>query len=428
MTRMINMNIKYGKKVDGWVMRHYPKVSSALHKAIAIIIANAIASTSTSSEVGYSRNTHNGRQGVPAIPKRYNRHGIGRSTYVKAVDTLVTDGWLTTVIAKRIAYDYLQEGCSTFSPTSILLEEFEARDVSEMNTSYIKTYETIILRDKEGRELDYKNNSNADEMREVVRYLNIVNAEHVFMHNGDVLDNSSMTRIFKGAWDLGGRWYRCEVHSIRQRDGSGVSLETKETRLGLTIDNAPVVEIDYKSLHPTLICAVEGIPTDRYVGDVYTSLMNEYFYKYSFIPADRTLLKKSVITMFNTDDPQQAIGAIQLHINLNKGVYSIKRGIDVFNIIYDGMPELQPYFCRGKDVGMKLQFLDSKMIEYVACIFIEKGKALVPVHDSCVVKAEDEDLLLQTMIDAFRHVTGNYSVVLGLEIERADGTSTTHID
>jgi hypothetical protein len=49
-----------------------------------------------------------------------------------------------------------------------------------------------------------------------------------------------------------------------------------------------------------------------------------------------------------------------------------------------------------QDQGISLQAQDSRLAEMVMGVFTRQMKPIIPVHDSFIVKVEDEDLLLDT--------------------------------
>ena len=101
--------------------------------------------------------------------------------------------------------------------------------------------------------------------KEVIKLTNSVLADYdVLMRDVDIRLGSlpvysaqtSMTRIFsRGSMSLGGRFY------------SSIQNMKSEARKYLRFDGDPVIEIDYSSIHPTMIYDFEGLNLD---GDPYT--------------------------------------------------------------------------------------------------------------------------------------------------------------
>lgn len=414
--RLLNMNIVYGKKVDGWVRSKYENEKEKYVKAMCIIVANALASQS---KIGFSRQNGNN------IARKYNRHNLSTYTYIRAVDKLCADGWVEHYKGKAHQVEELRES-SWLCFTESLYAEFDVDVRKEMDDMYDKTLQTIMLRSSKKKTLDYRDSTNIYSMRDVVRALNDRNKKHKITHMGEEINNSSIVRIFQDAWDRGGRFYRCDVQQIKQRDSNKKMLPIEQTRLGILIDNSPVVEIDFKSLHPLIVYAKDGLDVHKFKGDFYEYIMS--CSTFDLKEADRQLIKLGVVIAFNSLDETKAAAALQKEINFNKGVYSFSRGWDVYSLIYKSLEEIQHYFCSAEGTGLHLQYIDSMIAEEVARTFIAAGKPLLPVHDSFVVKAEDENKLLEAMCWSFRKVTGNDNIPIGLKIKRWDGSEENYID
>ena len=108
--------------------------------------------------------------------------------------------------------------------------------------------ETIILRGADGSMLDYQDTASTMCMR---RKLDQINEA---LRSADISDNvaAPLTRIFNRNFGRGGRFYA---------QGGGWQSMKKEIRSRLTIDGEPVVEIDYRTLHPGILYAQAGIST-----------------------------------------------------------------------------------------------------------------------------------------------------------------------
>jgi hypothetical protein len=421
--RMLNMNITYGRVVDCWIRDRYGnECSDSVIKAMCIVVANVLSSKVEHTYV---------RRKTSVIASKYNRLKITMTHYKTAVDRLHKDGLVEKYDGKAHLHEELRE--SAWVKGSGIYKEFDVATQKEMSSSYDDTLQTIILRAKKTKGvsgsdalLGYKDNTNIYSMRKVVIGLNKLNKKHKFTLQGVEMDNSSMVRIFNGAWDKGGRFYRCGVQDVKQRDSNKMPLPIEQTRLGILIDNSPVIEIDFRSLHPLIVYAKDGLDVHKFKGDFYEYIMS--CSAFDLKEADRQIIKLGVVIAFNSLDETKAAAALQKEINFNKGVYSFSRGWDVYSLIYKSLEEIQHYFCSAEGTGLHLQYIDSMIAEEVARTFIASGKPLLPVHDSFVVKAEDENKLLEAMCWSFRKVTGNDNIPIGLKIKRWDGSEENYID
>lgn len=413
--RFINMNISPISGVEGVVVSRWDKMYTPLKNALFIVLANAVASASGSGCVRYSRNT-----GV-SIPRRYNKKGISVKTYIKAVSILENDGWIKNFTAPRnTGRDKIS---SRYSVTNQLVSYFSLGDMLEQEKINLGTAETIIIRNKFGELIEYRETTNIAGMRNVVTSLNLVNNNYKVEHLGKVLDAANMVRIFKGTKTKGGRWYRCDIQQIKQRNADGTDLPIEQTRLGVLIDGGHVIEVDFNSLHPLLLCAKNNIMVDGLSTDIYRHILGEY----NTNKVDRAVIKDSLLRILNVNTPEAAKGTIQKVLKKFGDATSFMLPSEVYNKIKQALPELYPYF-HSKDQGLTLQYMDSMIVEEVANVFIEAGKPLLPVHDSFVVKEEDENMLIKAMCQSFRKVTGNDNIPIGLKIKRWDGSQESYID
>lgn len=108
----------------------------------------------------------------------------------------------------------------------------------------VKPIETILLRDKDGRLVDYRDNRNLDRMRKKIASFNEAVSGAEIMGGDGVNLSCYMARIFNIDWKRGGRFY-----------GMGTSWQNikAEARQHIMIDGEPVVELDFKTLHPAIL-------------------------------------------------------------------------------------------------------------------------------------------------------------------------------
>ena len=202
-------------------------------------------------------------------------------------------------------------------------------------------------------------------------------ALHQFRLNGELLPPVifSLTRIFNdGSFNRGGRYY------------STFQGFKSQLRLFLTIDNEPVIEVDYKGLHPSLLYQRAGLPEptkDAYTIDGYP----------------RKLVKKAFNILINRKKPAPATNSLIFYLNKNKqqyvdDKYPIAPTVDkayclaLEQAIRDHHKPIENFFCTG--VGLELQNHDSLLCSSVFDYFLVKTDSIVlAVHDSFIVKQSD---------------------------------------
>ena len=277
----------------------------------------------------------------------------------KVVDKLTALGYLESIVGNASPIEELRS-YSMFCATDKLMTVFPESEVEYFKKSYRNSLVTVILKDADGNLVDYKDTRFTNKADRTTKLINSINSVHDFVFKGEYLSNDALVRIFNRTFDKGGRFYRTDVQSIKQRDEKGNKLDIQETRLGLTIDGEHVVECDYGALHPYIICAMNGIDAKRFSGDIYEDLL-----PVNYVAQDRNLFKKALLIMFNSTKRDKAISAVQKEINFSGGVYSFKSGIDVITMIEEKLPEFEDFFYREDSFGLTLQNIDSRIMDEI---------------------------------------------------------------
>lgn len=200
---------------------------------------------------------------------------------------------------------------------------------------------------------------------------------HQFRLNGELLPPVifSLTRIFNdGSFNRGGRYY------------STFQGFKSQLRLFITINDEPVIEVDYKGLHPSLLYQRAGLPEptkDAYTIDGYP----------------RKLVKKAFNILINRKKPAPATNSFIFYLNKNKQQYvddkyptapTVDKAycLALEQAIRDHHKPIEHFFCTG--VGLELQNHDSLLCSSVFDYFLIKTDSVVlAVHDSFIVKQSD---------------------------------------
>lgn len=188
-------------------------------------------------------------------------------------------------------------------------------------------------------------------------------------------------RVFNGSWERGGRFY------------GGWWLEVASgQRPRMTINGEAVVELDFGGLHPRLCYQLQGMPlaceADPYAIE-------------GVDPALRSDVKVAFMRLLNTSS-QRALGC-------PSKVSEQLRGGGAYAAFAEAVEEhhkpIADWFRNGPR-GLELQAIDAEIAEVVMATFTALGRPVLPVHDSFIVAASDEELLRQAMTDAYLTVVG----------------------
>lgn len=242
-------------------------------------------------------------------------------------------------------------------------------------------------------------------------------AQTVFHLNGTPLPPPIYKRVFTDSIDFGGRYY--SIDGRYQCVGQNI-------RKHLFIDNEPVCELDFSSLHPSICYTVSREEMDEgfkpYNCD--TSFLNidrkkieEHKIKYNLEEYDpvRAICKQALLCSLNARNLDAAYMAVAHELSedlkrpeIKKKYVGIERPFPAKQLcqaLCDHNYKIGHFFF--SDSGIILQNVDSKIAGLVIQDFLADGDVLLPYHDSFIVKASLEEKLEQSMIRAYNEVVGS---------------------
>lgn len=228
--------------------------------------------------------------------------------------------------------------------------------------------------------IDYKDTDETNRMREELRRYNTFMASHRVVDAAGQRHSTHLARIFsQGSFDKGGRFYRASYQQLSKPD-----------RSKLTIDGEAVVELDFCSMHPTMLYLRAGLepPEDAYAKDGF----------------ERGILKLAFNVALNASSLASACRAVARSLR-ESGQAEPERTAHHY---VDAMPELYPEF-EGQlftGVGLDLQRLDSDIAARVMARCIDNGIAVLVMHDSFVVRRTHEAELREIMAAGLQAVLG----------------------
>lgn len=212
-------------------------------------------------------------------------------------------------------------------------------------------------------------------------------------------------RVFNnGTIEQGGRFYGVWWQSV-----------PKEYRKFITINGEPTVEIDFKSIHPSMLFAAKGIKLDR---DPYAVDLSKYGLDKDDWEANKSEWRKFCKRALNI--AINATGKSRVPLDYEDSRYSkLLTWEKLKNAVIDANPEIREHMNSGE--GIKLQALDSKIAEKVMMSFAQDRIACLCIHDSFIVEAKYQDRLKDIMIRS-------YVEVVGMEPTGLDINVNNHID
>jgi len=196
--------------------------------------------------------------------------------------------------------------------------------------------------------------------------------------------NKYLYRVFNEDFKHGGRFY-----------GGFWQQIPSEYRQRITIDNFLTFEMDYSTIHFSMLYQQEGIPKEKHgdpyaIGDVDEAL--------------RKIFKQTMNTMLNTSSFDEALRVCRKSkMLLPRPRY--KTWTELLNHILQYHKPIKKYFF--KQIGTELQRIDSDIAEFVMIKMInEHGLVVLPIHDSFLCRMKDLDKLIPIMHEAADEVAG----------------------
>lgn len=382
--RYMNADVAIDREIKNKTNRW--KVKSKL--VVNIVITNMLAAMYKNHRLYYGRQRNKKEKTI------YNKRGISNAQICAAIDELESLGYLVNNKTSR-QYGHNQEDkmSSWIKPTPFFTSEFITGPESliQANNAWIGAFMPIIMKDEEKNIIDYRTDELTFAICAVLHRLNTVNSRFTFTDHEGLEFTNFYCRVFNNAnFEEGGRFYKANVLNIENKES--------KNRLRIKIDGKPVVEVDYTALHLFILAERKGMAY-KLGDDPYKRVQG----------IERSIIKLAVNTMLNCSSRLQAVQSV--NSDIRKLGYSEHSGSEIVTAIFNAFPEFKDDFCYKQCSGLNLQNADSWMTHYVANTMSTLGKPFLPVHDSGIVLAEDMNLLVELMCNAYKETLKVDSIV-----------------
>lgn len=201
--------------------------------------------------------------------------------------------------------------------------------------------------------------------------------------------HNRLCRVFNVSFDFGGRFYRHWVQGL-----------PRELRRYIRINGEPVMELDFKAIHPTLLYAERGLTIG---GEVYVP----HGWPYEFRPVFKLLMLAAI----NADDLGDAVKGARHDLRCDPDLLAAFPEclrdswlVPAFEALADLHKPIAEAFFTG--AGLRLQRKDSEIAERVMLTLLDRGVVAVPIHDSFLVAHPHTDALREAMLAASLAVSG----------------------
>lgn len=330
------------------------------------------------------------------LTDRYRRVHLPYRQFKAAFEGLATLGYVNVIRRGHYDSDSGEGQTTRVRATTKLIELIEGQGSVEVHAfGRVADEETIVLRDVKKRNFDYAETEHTHEMRERLSFINSVLRRHEidFEQAGHAallelarqknfdgyvdLTAKTLVRIFSnGSFEQGGRFYRGWWQGV-----------PRSLRRYIRIDGEPVVEWDYKAMHPTMLYLEAGIPVtdDPYLKGVDAR--------------HRDLAKHAFNALINAPNK---------NIRQPEGYDAASVGMKWAAFLECVRNAHQPIAHRFHSCyGLTLQNKDARMAECILMAQIEKDVPCLPNHDSFIVQRQHSDELRELMARTAREILGS---------------------
>ncbi len=338
---------------------------------------------------------------------RYNEDLFVYANFVNIYNKLVELGYVYQIKG------YYDRTNLTESKSTRLFVNPKLRDVlRNSELVFLNEKECVVLTDKQNGKksfVEYIDNDETCQIRGLIQYYNsYINKQSLYSYNHNYYHNISyntsphytitdtvsnlpsnnnkilrynddrafpiksyIKAIFcRNDFSKGGRLYTSTQY--------GVQNIKKEFRNDILINGGKTVELDFKSLHLTMLYHLEGM---KYNEDAYDLGLNKEL---------RPLIKKMTLISINAKRDSDTIKAVKDEIRKEKikGNFENVDLNDLLNKIKDKHKAISKYLC--SDYGVTLQNLDGKIMLDILTRAVDKDIVALPIHDSVIVRKENE--------------------------------------
>lgn len=222
-------------------------------------------------------------------------------------------------------------------------------------------------------------------------------------------------RVFNQGDDDGFRWNKGgRLYGVSDSRGHNFQLLPSEQRLTMTIGGEAVVEIDITASYLTMLHSLHGVPFDPTAGDPYD--IPEYTRPIVKAWLTATLGHKQHFDKW----PEKTVERLR------------KKGFDnlpPIHAVRDAMLARYPILCDWAEQRVTwadLMYAESNAVIATMTRLMHEQRPSLPVHDSIIVRASDQERAVEVLQEEYHKVSGIYpklKVICAAKEPEAIGTA-----
>ena len=353
---------------------------------------------------------------------RYNPSGVSSQT-IKIIKDLTNAGLIHFKRGFQNKENPSKAFRSKIAASPKLVEFFQWYDLEENEIGVVPEMEPIVLRDSNKTTIEYFGKDEPDWLhnsRDILKRYNEL-LQNTFIDIG-ILEKPFVTTLERGkekhvvisqndkfvrrvfnnkSFEQGGRfyggWWQRIPNRVKVHPDTGEEYGT-QYRKHILINDKSCIERDYSGMHILMLYAMEGIDYSEHSDNEPYRLI-----KPTPDTFERKDIKQSILYALNAYDETSAFQAF----NNDRGDDGKPRITkehfkSLIKAITDTHPLIEKYLFSG--IGIRLQFKDSQIAEYVIREFTDRLLPVLCLHDGFIVQQEHIGLLEEIMDKAFCEV------------------------
>nr|CBX28423.1 hypothetical protein N47_G37470 [uncultured Desulfobacterium sp.] len=307
----------------------------------------------------------------------YNQKGIRNSLSEIFRNRNIKELYTDNYISKPITI------LNTINKTLPITCMFPCNDTTDKDLHRLKSFhwiwDFVWFLSQKYREMTMARSNNDDILNEEFQLNDIGIKRLQFSLNQEIL-----YRVFnRKSFEKGGRAF-----------GATYQRLPKHMRKGIFINNEPTVEIDYSAYHIRMLYHLNGID---YTEDPYIVCGGEKY---------RKAFKCASLVIINAKNEAEAKSAIRdelidSRIPFPDLEHPLNWMVDRFKEAHQPIAE---FIC--SDYGVKLQNIDSHIMNAILMGLMERGILGLSLYDSVIVAEQYEEVLQEMMVSEYKKVMG----------------------
>ena len=330
---------------------------------------------------------------IPRSNSFYTGTGISARKVRRYLDLLETRG-----LVRQFSGGFDYHNGERLDLCSVVMIEKTLRDI--LVKEDVKLYSDVIhIRDRKTKlRRSNRGVAGVSLLADNVLKLNSLLLKTRYRLNDFDLPIQQFRRVFCDTINLGGRFYVA--------GSGGIQNIPSNARKDILINGEPSVELDYNSMHPSIILELKNCESTVEYTDPYGFVISDIENSGADFKTIRDYYKMALIIAMNCSSFKSATLSLNkiYEDNARFHIFGDSYSCKVLSAAYEHNTHLREYFfC---DMGVFLQGIDGKIMANLLKSTTELGIPAYPIHDSVLVPKKYAIETEKLMFDSYHNVLG----------------------